>query len=230
MKVIIFGASGMIGQGALRECLMDARVSRVLSVVRSPTGRSDPKLEEVAHADMRDLSPLTERLSGYDACLFCLGISSVGLTEPQYTEITHDLTISVATFLARINPSIAFIYVSAAGSDLTGQSRMMWARVRGRTENELLAMPCYAASVRPALVRPMHGIRSRTRFTDIAYRILAPVLPVFQKLIPAHVTSTQDLGRTMLYLAEARPAQRIVECRDFGALARAYEEQRGIAR
>lgn len=229
MKVLIFGASGMVGQGALREALLDRRVTEVLSIVRAPTGRSNAKLNEIVHANIADLWPIAERLTGYDVCLFCLGISSVGLTESQYKNITHDMTIHVATVLAHVNPSMAFVYLSAAGSDLSGQSRMMWARVRGRTEAELLAMPLgYVATVRPAGIRPMHGIRSRTRFTDVAYRILMPILPLLQRLVPAHMTSTQDLARTMLWVAETRPGQHVFECREFAALAKAFEDSRRI--
>ena len=220
MKVILFGATGMIGQGVMRECLIDADVTNVLSAVRGATGRSDPKLREMVLPDMGDLSGVEAELSGYDACLFCLGISSAGLSEAQYARVTHDLTLAVAGTLARLNPGMIFVYVSAFGSDSTESGRTMWARVRGRTENDLFRLPfARVHSIRPAAIRPLHGIRTRTAYLDVLYRLLSPLLPLVQAVLPGYVTSTEELARAMLTLAK-RGGPKIVESREIAALAR----------
>lgn len=226
MKVIIFGATGMVGQGVLRECLVSPRVGTVLSIVRRPTGRSHPKLREIVHADMHDIAPIAEELAGFDSCLFCLGISSVGLSEQQYADVTHDMTLHVASTLARVNPSMSFVYVSAAGSNLTEKGWVMWARVRGRTENGLFRLPfAHVVSVRPAGIRPLHGIRSHAAYINLAYRVLKPILPFAQRLFPAYMTNSEELARAMLYLAEHRQADPVVENRDFARLARAFKKE-----
>src|SRR5690349_11404400 len=141
MNVLLFGATGMVGQGVLRECLLDPDVRRVLTVGRSATGRYHEKLAELAVPDLFDLSPHEQALTGYDACFFTLGVSAVGMSEESYSHITHDLTVSIAATLARLNPGMTFVYVSGAGTDTTEHGRAMWARVKGRTENALLRMP-----------------------------------------------------------------------------------------
>ncbi len=165
MKVILFGATGMVGQGVLRECLLDPEVETVLAVGRSSTGQQHAKLQEILHKDLEDLSRIENKLSGYDACFFCLGVSSAGLNEQQYRRVTYDLTIAAAKVLVRLNPAMTFIYVSGAGTDSTERGRMMWARVKGQTENALLQMPFRAAYMfRPAYIQPLHGIKTRTRW------------------------------------------------------------------
>lgn len=222
MKIILFGATGMVGQGVLRECLLDPAVEAVLSVGRSPTGQRHPKLREIRHPDMIDLTAIEPQLAGYDACLFCLGISSVGLSEADYTHVTHDVTLAVARTLVRLEPGMIFIYLSGAGSDGTEQGRVMWARVRGRTENDLARLPfARVNSVRLGAIRPMHGIRSRTRYIDRLYRLLSPVLPLLQAVFPAYVTSTEEFGRAMLALAKGAQAPPVVESRDIPRLGKA---------
>src|SRR5246127_2569399 len=140
VKVVLFGATGMVGQGALRECLLDPDVETVLAIVRNSSLPQHDKLREIVHQDVADLSAIEERLSGYDACFFCLGVSAAGMKEEAYRRLTYDLTVSVARILAKLNPIMTFIYVSGAGTDSTERRRLMWARVKGKTENALLQM------------------------------------------------------------------------------------------
>ncbi|WP_101785078.1 NAD-dependent epimerase/dehydratase family protein [Nonomuraea indica] len=208
MRVIIFGATGMVGQGVLRECLLDDRVERVLTVGRSPTGRPHPKLRELAHADLLDLAPLEGELAGHDACFFCLGVSSAGMAERDYRRITYDVTLAAGTTLARLNPGSTFVYVSGAGTDAHG--RAMWARVKGATENALLALPLEAYMFRPGYIQPLHGITSRTRWYRLAYVVTAPFSPVLRRLFPAAVTTTEQIGRAMIALAEHGAPERVL--------------------
>ena len=220
MKVILFGSTGMIGQGALRACLEDPSVEAVLAPVRAPTGQSDPKLTEIVVPDFLDLSAFATPFAGYDTCLFCLGTSSAGMSEAQYRHVTHAITLCAATLLARLNPNMSFVYVSAAGTDSSESSRIMWARVRGGTENALMRLPFRAVyAVRPGVIRPLHGIRSRTPWIDRLYGVLGPVLPALQRRLPAYITDTEQLARAMLALARSGSRSRIVEHRDLATLA-----------
>lgn len=216
MNVIIFGATGMVGSGVLRECLRDPEISRVLAIGRKSTGIVNPKLRELIGPDLFEARP-TDDLRGYDACFFCLGVSSAGMSEADYTRVTHDLTIAWATTLAAINPAMTFVYVSGAG---TG-GKSMWARVKGRTEAELLAMFPSAYMVRLAALRPMHGERSKTRWTQIAYLVFRPLLPLIQMIAPNAVITTEELGRAMIRAAREGAPKRILENRDLRALGAA---------
>ncbi|HET6212143.1 MAG TPA: NAD(P)H-binding protein, partial [Micromonosporaceae bacterium] len=158
MKVILFGATGMVGQGVLRECLLDPDVQEVLAIGRTPTGTHHPKLREIAHTDFLDFSTIENALAGYDACFFCLGVSSAGMSEDAYRRVTYDVTMAAARALAAANPSMTFVYVSGQGTDSSEHGRSMWARVKGETENALLAMPLRAYMFRPGYIQPMHGI------------------------------------------------------------------------
>jgi uncharacterized protein YbjT (DUF2867 family) len=170
MKVIIFGATGMVGQGVLRECLLDPDVRRVLSIGRSATGQRHEKLRELIRADLLDYSAIENELRGYDACFFCLGITSLGLSEEQYRRVTYDITMAAAKALARLNPDMTFVYVTGAGTDSTEHGRTMWARVKGETENALLRLPFRAAyTFRPAAIQPLYGIT----FEELAQNGLA---------------------------------------------------------
>ncbi|HEY6066144.1 MAG TPA: NAD(P)H-binding protein, partial [Thermoanaerobaculia bacterium] len=203
MKVILFGATGMVGQGVLRECLLDDEVERVLAIVRSPTGQRHGKLEERVHADFFDFSAIAPTLSGYDACFFCLGVSSAGMKEADYRRVTYDITLAAANTLVGRNPAMTFIYVSGAGTDSTGRSRTMWARVKGRTENALLELPFRRAYMfRPAFIEPGPGITSKTRSYRVLYAVLAPLFPVLRALFPRFVTTTEEVGRAMLEAAK----------------------------
>jgi uncharacterized protein YbjT (DUF2867 family) len=214
MKVVLFGATGMVGQGVLRECLRDDGVERVLAVGRSATGRTDPKLRELVRKDLFDFGAAGADLQGYDACFFCLGVSSAGMSEADYTRLTFDLTLGWARALARINPAMTFVYVSGAG---TG-GKAMWAQVKGRTEAALLALFPSAYMVRLAALRPMHGEVPRTRWTRIAYAVLRPFLPLVQAIAPGAVITTEELGRAMIRAARRRPLERVLENRDLRAL------------
>ncbi|MFF4193312.1 NAD(P)H-binding protein [Nonomuraea sp. NPDC001831] len=208
MRVIIFGATGMVGRGVLRECLLDERVTAVLTVGRSPTGTVHPKLRELTHADLSDLSDIEDELSGYDACFFCLGVSSAGMSEQDYRRVTYDYTLAAGTTLARLSPSSTFVYVSGAGTDAHG--RAMWARVKGATENALLALPFHAYMFRPGYIQPMHGVTSRTRWYRLAYVVAAPLYPLLRRLFPASVTTTERIGQAMITVAERGAPERIL--------------------
>ncbi|MFR9725091.1 NAD-dependent epimerase/dehydratase family protein [Streptomyces sp. MS19] len=200
MKVVIFGASGMIGQGTLRACLLDETVTEVVAVVRRPLGRAHPKLRELVHADFTDLSALAEALGTPDACFYCLGISSAGLGEAEYTVITHDYTLAAARTLLARNPDLTFVYVSGSGADSSESGSTMWARVRGRTENALLALSPRTRIIRPAYIRPRHGARSRTRSYRLLYAATSWLYPLLHRLLPRHTTTTDTLGRAMIAL------------------------------
>jgi len=219
MKVILFGATGMVGQGVLRECLACDDVEKVLSIVRSAGGGQHLKLRELVHRDFLDFSTIDSQLAGFDACFFCLGVSSAGMTEENYRRITYDVTLAAAGTLARLNRRMTFIYVSGAGTDSSERGRSMWARVKGRTENALLGLPFKAAYMfRPALIVPMHGIRSRTKSYRILYTLTGPILPLLYRLLPAYVTTTERLGRAMLKAAKDGAPKAILESRDINAL------------
>lgn len=220
MNVAIFGATGMIGQAVLRECLQDPEVKTVLSIIRNATTQQHPKLRELIHKDFLDFSPIANQLTGLDTCFFCLGISSAGLSEGEYRRITYDITIAAAQTLLRLNPSLTLIYISGAGTDSSGRGRSMWARVKGQTENALLAMPFRAAYMfRPGLIVPLHGIKSRTRIYQFAYTLMKPLLPWMQRRWPASVTTTEKLGRAMLKAAKQGVPKRILETSDIAELS-----------
>jgi uncharacterized protein YbjT (DUF2867 family) len=218
MKVIVFGATGMVGQGVLRECLLDPGVERVLVVGRTPTGRQDPKLREVLHVDFTDFAPLENELAGYDACFFCLGVSSVGMPPEQYERITYGYTLAAAEPLARLNPDSTFIYVSGAGTDSTEQGRTRWARVKGRTENAVIALPFHGYAFRPGYIQPLHGVTSKVRFFAAMYRVVAPLYPLLKRVMPGVVTTTEQIGRAMLAVARDGAAKRVLGSREINAL------------
>lgn len=219
MKVIVFGATGMIGQGVLRECLLDERVTEVVTIGRTATGRRHPKLREVVHADLYDLGPIAADLDGTGACLFCLGISSAGQTEEQYRRVTFDLTMAAARPLAAAEPASTFIYVSGVGTDSTEQGRTMWARVKGATENALFALPFHGYAFRPGYIHPMHGVTSRTRLYRMLYAVAKPLYPVLKRLWPNQVTTSEALGRAMLNVAANGWPSRVLEPGDINRAA-----------
>jgi uncharacterized protein YbjT (DUF2867 family) len=219
MKVILFGATGMIGQGVLRECLLDPGVAGVLSIGRRPSGATDAKLREIVHADLTDLSPIEDQLAGYDACFFCLGTSSAGMSEADYRRITYDVAMAAARPIAKRSPGSTFVFVSGAGTDSTGKSRSMWARVKGATENALLGLPFKGAYMfRPAYIQPLHGIKASSRGTRLMYAALAPLYPVWRALFPKYVTTTELVARAMLRAARAGAPKRVLESADIAAL------------
>lgn len=219
MRVIIFGASGMVGQGALRECLRDPQVSEVLSIGRSALAQSHAKLNQLTLPDLSDLSAVEAQLAGYDACFFCLGVSSAGMNEARYRTLTYDLTLAAGRPLARLNPAMTFIYVSGVGTDSSEHGRSMWARVKGATENALLTLPFHAVMFRPGAIVPLHGIRSRTRVYDLLYRLLKPLWFGALRLFPNQVTTTERVGLAMLAVARHETTLRIVEPGEINRLA-----------
>lgn len=219
MKVILFGASGMVGQGALRECLNDPDVTEVLSVGRSSVSQQHPKLRELVRADLFELAPVEKDLAGYDACFFCLGVSSGGMSEAEYAHVTYDLTLGAAQLLARLNPNLTFVYVSGAGTDSSEQGRTMWARVKGKTENALLKLPFKAAYMfRPGYIQPLHGIKSHTKSYRVMYAVMSPLYPVWKALFPKYVITTEQLGRAMLTVAKRGAPKPVLESHELTAL------------
>ena len=205
----------MVGQGVLRECLLDPSVEKVLSIGRSKTGQQHPKLREIVHADIADLAPIEAQLTGYDACFFTLGVSSVGMKEAEYRRITYDLTLSAAQTLVKLNPEMTFLYISGAGTGGTS----MWARVKGETENALLRLPFKAAYMfRPGFIQPLHGVKSKTALYRIPYAILGPFNSLFLKFFPKYATTTEVLGRALIKAARDGAPERVLESQDINAL------------
>jgi uncharacterized protein YbjT (DUF2867 family) len=213
MKVIIFGVTGMVGQGVLRECLADGRVEVVLAVGRSPMGLTHGKSREIVHGDLLDLAPIESELAGFDACFFCLGVSSAGLDEREYRRLTYDVALSAGSTLARLNPGSTFVYVSAAGAD--AQGRRMWARVRGMTENALLALPFEAYMLRPGHIQPR---TSHAPFYRLAYVVARPFYPVLRRLMPSAVTTPEQIGRAMIAIADHGAPKRVLGAVDINAV------------
>jgi len=220
VKIIIFGATGMVGQGVLRECLLSQDVERVLAVGRGKTDQKHEKLRELVHTDLFALSTIEGDLAGHDACLFCLGVSSAGMSEQAYTRVSYDLTMAVGQVLAKLNPSMTFVYVSGMGTDSTERGRTMWARVKGRTENALLKLPFkHAYMFRPGFIQPMHGIVSRTRIYWILYAVVGPLYPLWRVLFPGYVSTTEKVGRAMIQAARRGAPKPVLENADINALA-----------
>jgi len=208
----------MVGQGVLRECLLASEVDNVLAIGRSTSGFRHEKLRELLRSDLLDLSAMESELAGYNACFFCLGVSSFGMAEEQYRHITFDITLAVARTLARLNPETTFIYVSGAGTDSSESSRTMWARVKGRTENALLQLPFHGYMFRPAAIVPLHGIKSRTKSYRFLYALMTPVLPWLYLHLPKYVTTTEQLGRAMIKVAREGTTKRVLESIDINRL------------
>jgi uncharacterized protein YbjT (DUF2867 family) len=216
MRVILFGGTGMVGQSVLGACLRDDSITEVLAIGRSPTGRTHPKLRELVRKDLFTVDVPDADLQGYDACFFCLGVSSVGMSEADYTRLSYDLTLVWGRVLARLDPGMAFFYVSGVG---TG-GKAMWAQVKGRTEAALLGLFRDAYMVRLGMLRPVHGEAPRMRGARILYALLGPLAPLIQALAPRMVITSDELGRAMIRAARERPPTHILEMRDLQALAR----------
>ena len=220
MNVLIFGATGMVGQGVLRQCLLDQEVERVRTIGRSPTGVAHPKVREMVRAGLLHYADIEADLAGFDACFFCLGVSSGGMSEADYTRLTYDITLAAAETLARLNPAMTFVYVSGTGTDSSEKGRTMWARVKGRTENALLRLPFRAAYMfRPALIEPLHGERSKTTAYRVGYVVLGPLLPLLRRLFPRYVITTEEIGRAMIQVARSGAPKKILESADIRACA-----------
>lgn len=220
MKCIIFGSTGMVGRGVLLECLDDDRVEEVLVVNRHSLHMEHPKLAEIIREDLYDLSDVRDRLSGYQACFFPLGISAIGLSESAYRKITYDLTLYVANLVLELNPEMVFTYVSGMGTDSSEHGRTMWARVKGKTENDLMKLPFKGAYMfRPGYIQPMRGIRSRTSWYNALYVIFKPLYPLMKALSPNSVTTTVNLGRAMIWCGLNGHEKKVVEVREINEYA-----------
>jgi hypothetical protein len=215
MRLIVLGASGMVGAGALREALRDPGVEAVLSIGRRSCGIVDPKLRELLHDDLFDVAPVERQLAGWDACLWAIGISSVGLDEAAYAKVTEDLTLLWARTLLRLNPRFSFCYCSAMGAG----GKSMWARVRQRVEGALRAMPFeHAGCVRPGFIEPGPGIRSRVKAYQVLITVFRPVFPLGVRLLPSLFTTSERLGRAMLRVVQGRADRFILEVSDINRL------------
>ena len=203
----------------LRECLLDPGIESVLAVGRSPTGQRHAKLREIVHDNFLDFSGIESQLAGYDACFFCLGVSSVGMSEERYRHLTYDITMAAAKTLARLTPRMVFVYVTGRGTDSTERGSLMWARVKGKTENDLLKLPFKAAYMfRPAGIQPLHGIRSRTAWYQAAYVVAAPVLSLLNRIAPNYVTTTEQVGRAMIKVARNGYPKPVLESDDINRI------------
>ena len=220
MKVLLFGATGMIGQGVLRECLLDPGVDLAAAIGRTATAVQHAKFRQIVHRDLWHYETIERDLTGFDACFFCLGVSSSGVSAEEYERVTFGITVAAAEVLARLNPRMAFVYVSGAGTDSSEQGRIRWARVKGKTENALFRMPFAAAYMfRPGFIQPLHGATSKTGAYRFFYAVLGPVLPLLRRAFPDQVLTTEQIGRAMLAAARRGYGKRVLESRDIRALA-----------
>ena len=218
---MIFGATGMVGKGVLRECLLASDVERIVAVGRTVSGATHAKLRDLIVRDLMDYRAVEADLSGFDACFFCLGVSSAGMSEAQYTRITYDLTLAAAEVLARLNPQMTFVYVSGVGTDSTERGALMWARVKGRTENALRRLPFEAAYMfRPSAIQSMHGERPKARASAVAYTVLGWLLPLLRALFPRKILTTECIGQGMLAIARRGAPQVVLEPGDIYDAAR----------
>jgi uncharacterized protein YbjT (DUF2867 family) len=219
LRVILFGATGMVGAGVLQACLDDPQVSAVLSISRGSTGVRHPKLRELLHADFFDYSAIQAQLAGHNACFFTLGVSSAGMSEADYTRTTYDLTLAAAEAVLKANPGCSFAYVTGAGTDSSEKGRSMWARVKGRTENKLLGMGFQPATMfRPAGIQAMKGVRSKTFWYRAFYVLMGPLFPPLVKFAPSIATTSERIGRAMLKAARGGVGKPVLESIDINRL------------
>lgn len=210
----------MVGQGVLRECLAAADVNSVIVLGRSRIAPEHSKMPQLVVADLFDIASVEADLTGIDACFFCLGVSSAGMSEADYRRITYDLTLTIATTLARLNPAMVFVYVSGAGTDSSGEGRTMWARVKGETENALKALPFAGVYLfRPGIIQPLHGVQSKTPGYQRFYTLAGPLLPLLARLFPNLMVTTEQIRQAMLAAARRPNGRSVVEPIDIRRLA-----------
>jgi uncharacterized protein YbjT (DUF2867 family) len=220
MNILVFGATGMVGQGVLRECLLDPNVQLVATIGRTGTGQQNPKLREIVLKDLSNYVSIEEKLTNFDACFFCLGVGSAGMTETEYERVTYGITIAAAETLSRLNPKMVFIYVSGTGTDSSEKGRMMWARVKGKTENALLRMPFAAAYMfRPGFIEPANGEISRNKLYRALFVVTKPLLPLLRAIFPNQILTTHQIARAMLNLVTRPYPKHILEIQDIRAAA-----------
>jgi hypothetical protein len=216
IKAIITGVTGMVGEGVLHECLQHPEVKSVVVINRKPCGVKHQKLIEIIHSDFFDLSPIDIHLAGYNACYFCAGVSSVGKKEEEYKHITYDLTLNFAKTLLKLNNEMTFCYVSGVGTDSTEKGRSMWARVKGKTENDLLKLGFKDAYMfRPGYIQPTWGLKNTYKI----YKYFAPFYPVLKTLFPKYVVSLEELGKSMINVTLLGSEKKVLECKDIVKLS-----------
>ncbi len=217
LKILVTGVTGMVGEGVAHVCLTHPEVDSVVVLGRRTSGIRHPKLKEIIHSDFSDFSSLKDQLTGLDGCFFCLGVSSLSVSEEEYVKITHGLTLALAQPLSELNPEMTFCYVSGAGTDSTEKGKVRWARVKGKTENDLMSLPFRQVfAFRPALISPLAGMKN----TYKSYKILAPLLPVIRLIYPNGICSLEEIGLAMIHSVTRGYPSRVLEVRDIRALAR----------
>jgi uncharacterized protein YbjT (DUF2867 family) len=217
LNVIITGATGMVGEGVLHECLQHPQVRSVLIVNRKPAGVKHPKLKEIIHKDFFDLSPIKDQLAGYDTCLFCLGVSSVGMKEPEFFKFTHTLTIHFAETVSTQNSGMTFCYISGAGTDSSEKGKMMWARVKGKTENDLTKLPFKKVyNFRPGVIEPTKGLKNTIK----AYKYFMWLIPIVRTLAPNRISTLKELGLAMINVVLKGYLKTVIEVKDIHILAK----------
>ena len=225
LRAIITGASGMVGRGVLLECLDSPVVAAVLVINRAPIGVSHPKMTELIHSDFTDLSPIETKLAGYDSLFFCAGVTVIGKSEAEYTTLTFDLTLAFARHLLALNPGLAICYVTGAGTDTSEQGRQMWARVKGRTENALLAMPFRRAYMfRPGVIQPLKGVRAKSDWVNLTYALFSPLFWIIRIIFPHSITTSAALGQAMINAVTHGHERQHLGNRDINLLAESKDE------
>jgi uncharacterized protein YbjT (DUF2867 family) len=217
LQLILTGATGMVGEGVLHEALQNDLVEKVLIINRKPSGMAHPKLKEIIHADFFNLTPIAQELTGYNTCFFCLGVSSVGMKEPEFYQKTYVLTMHVAEILSNQNPQMIFSYISGAGTDSTEKGRQMWARVKGKTENDLMKLPFKCVyNFRPGILQPTKGLKNTLKF----YNYLGWLIPVIKIIAPNSICSLKDLGLAMINASANGYSKQILEVKDIRTAAK----------
>jgi hypothetical protein len=221
IKAIITGVTGMVGEGVLHECLLHPDVEAVLVINRKPCGVIHPKLKEIIHQDFFDISPIEDQLSGYNACFFCLGVSSIGMKEPEYYKLTYTLTLNFAQPLSKLNPDMTFCYVSGGGTDSSEKGRSMWARVKGKTENDLMKLPFKQVfAFRPGYMHPTKGLKNVNPY----YKYISWMYPFLRVVFPGGISTLAELGQAMINVVRFGYDKQILEVKDIVALAKETAE------
>jgi hypothetical protein len=216
-KIIITGSTGMVGEGVLHVCLQNPSVEKILIINRKPTGILHPKLTEIIHLDFYNISPIENRLSGYDTCFFCLGISSIGMKEDDYFKVTHTLTLHIAESLHKQNPNMTFCYVSGAGTDSSEKGKSMWARIKGKTENDLVKIfQQHAYAFRPGFIKPIKGLSHIHKF----YAFINWIYPIGRMIYPNGFNTLEEIGKAMIEIALKDDDKKIIDGKDISRLAK----------
>lgn len=217
LNVIITGTTGMIGEGVLHECLLHPDIEKILVINRRPCGISSPKLSEIIHNDFFDFSPIESSLIGFNACFFCLGVTSINKKESEYYSLTYTLTMGIAQRLAKLNPEMIFCYISGAGTDSTEKGKSMWARVKGKTENDLMKLPFKRVyAFRPGFLQPTRGLKNVHKY----YSFFGLLFPLFRLTLSKYVSTLKELGLAMINSAITGYEKQVLEVPDIVILSR----------